>query len=173
MLKKILSLEQCASCRNCCVFQEKSRWETPVVSEEKAQMIRKKLKQENCVIPYEKSYVLASVKRDKVLPKGAEPYRCVALDEEKGCTLTKDEKPFDCSLWPIRVMKKENHIFIMLARGCHTVDDTFIEKVNKLLLEGLKEQIVKEVINNPDIIKPYSDDYIELCDITDNISNLQ
>lgn len=65
MLKKILSLEQCASCRNCCVFQEKSRWETPVVSEEKAQMIRKKLKQENCVIPYEKSYVLASVKRDK------------------------------------------------------------------------------------------------------------
>lgn len=70
-------------------------------------------------------------------------------------------------------MKKENHIFIMLARGCHTVDDTFIEKVNKLLLEGLKEQIVKEVINNPDIIKSYSDDYIELCDITDDISNLQ
>ena len=49
----------------------------------------------------------------------------------------------------------------------------FIEKVNKLLLEGLKEQIVKEVINNPDIIKSYSDDYIELCDITDDISNLQ
>ena len=48
-----------------------------------------------------------------------------------------------------------------------------MKKVNKLLLEGLKEQIVKEVINNPDIIKSYSDDYIELCDITDDISNLQ
>lgn len=166
MLKKILSLDKCAACRNCCVFHEESRWETPIVSKEKAIAIKKALKREDCVQPFEKSFVLSSVKREIELNEGMELYKCAALDEEHGCMLSSEEKPFDCSLWPVRVMKKNNKVFIMLAEGCHTVDNTFVEKVNKLLLEGLKERIIEEINKNPDIVKPYSNNYIELCDIT-------
>lgn len=166
MLKKVLSSEDCAACRNCCVFQEESRWETPVLTREKAEAVKKALNRQDCVLPYENSFVLASVEREGELPPGAEPYKCVALNEEQGCVLTEREKPFDCSLWPVRVMRKEDRVYIMLAEGCHTVDGTFIEKINKLLQEGLKEQILKEIKINPDIVKPYTDNYIKLCDIT-------
>lgn len=169
MLKKVLSLETCAECRNCCVFYEESRWETPIVSKEKAGKIIEKLNDRSSVIPVKNSYTLASVKREADIAKGVEPYKCVALNEESGCSLSADEKPFDCSLWPVRIMEKETKVYIMLAKGCKTVDSVFVEKVKKLLMEGLKAQILIEVRKNPDIIKSYSDNYIMLCEITDEI----
>lgn len=172
MLSKILTADDCAKCRNCCVFHEKSRWETPVVPEEIANKIRQKLKDENCVIPYKGSFSLNSVKRSVELAEGQEIYRCAALDENKGCTLSGQEKPFDCSLWPLRVMEKDSRFYIMLAKGCHCVDDTFIQKINILLAEGLKERILLEMSKNPDIIKKYADDYITICDITDDVIKL-
>ena len=36
MLKKILSPETCAVCRNCCIFEEQSAWELPSFSPESA-----------------------------------------------------------------------------------------------------------------------------------------
>ena len=169
MLSKILTANDCATCRNCCVFHEKSRWETPVVSENIASMIKEKLHKEDCVVSYRDSFVLASVERDVKLEEGQEPYRCVALDENSGCTLSGDEKPFDCGLWPLRVMEKDNKIFVMIAKGCHSVDDTFIENVNTLLAEGLKERILLEMSKNPDIIKKYADGYVPVCDITQDV----
>lgn len=168
MLSKILTRESCAKCRNCCVFHEESRWETPVVSEEKAELIRKKLHNSESVVLNKNVYSLASVKRDIQLKDNQEIYKCAALDENKGCTLSDEEKPFDCSLWPVRIMEKENRIYIMLAKGCRSVDDTFIDNINTLLSEGLRARIISEMISNPDIIKPFVDGYITICDITED-----
>lgn len=169
MLSKILTIENCAKCRNCCVFHEKSRWETPVVSKNKAELIKEKLHNENCVISYNDSYVLASVKRSVNLNEGQEIYRCAALDENSGCSLSDKEKPFDCSLWPLRVMDKDNKIFVMIAGGCPIVDEEFINKAKKLLSEDLKQTILEEIVKNPDIIKPFDESYISLCDITEEV----
>lgn len=175
MLSKILPAKECAKCRNCCVFHEKSRWETPVVSKKKAEKIKRFLQTEDCVVPDndKNSYSLSTVERDVKLSKDAEKYRCVALDEKSGCMLGKDEKPFDCSIWPLRVMKNEDRLYIMLAEDCHFLDGTFVEKINKILLEGLKEHILSEIKENPYIIKPYNDNYMEICDITEEVKKMQ
>jgi len=169
MLSKILTAGDCAACRNCCVFHEESRWETPVISADIVDKIKEELHDEDSVVFYKDSFSLASVKRDIKLKEGQEIYKCVALDENKGCTLTGDKKPFDCSLWPLRVMEKDNRVFVMIAKGCHSVDDTFLENVNTLLSEGLKERILLEMTKNPDIVKKYVDGYIPVCDITDDL----
>lgn len=166
MLKEILSPKTCADCRNCCVFQEESRWEAPVVDEERARLIRERETGESWLTATGTgSHTLNTVLREKELAPGEEPYRCIALDESSGCTLSPEEKPFDCSLWPIRVMEREGRIFLTLAGGCRGVSDTFIKKENKLLLKSLKEQVVKKLKENPDVIKPYSEDYAVLCEL--------
>lgn len=172
MLSKILTKKNCAICRNCCVFHEHSRWETPVVDEKTANRIKEKLHNEKSVISYKDSFVLASVQRDLQLEEGQEIYKCAALDESSGCTLSDDEKPFDCKLWPLRIMEKDNRIFIMIAKGCNSVDDTFIENVNTLIAEGLKERILIEMSKNPDIVKNYSNEYIPVCDITEDVTRI-
>lgn len=170
MLSRILTASDCAQCRNCCVFHETSRWETPVVSKEQAEKICKALQKDDAVVPVQDSYAVQTVLRDGERKEGVEPYRCVALDEKSGCRLSVEEKPFDCSLWPLRVMKSGEEIYIAIAKGCVTVTDTFIEKVNTLLEEGLKEQILKQVSMRPDMIKPYMEGYQCLVKITENVN---
>ena len=165
MLSKILTASDCAQCRNCCVFHETSRWETPVVSKEQAEKIKTALQMDDAVVPVKDSYTVQTVLRDGEREEGVEPYRCVALDERNGCMLGAEEKPFDCSLWPLRVMKKEDKVFIAIAEGCATVTDTFIRKVNTLLEEGLKEQIQNQALKQPDMIKPYTAGYRCLIEI--------
>ena len=89
MLKKILSLEQCASCRNCCVFQEKSRWETPVVSEEKGTDDKKKIKNRKIVLYHMKKVMYWHLKRDKVLPKGQNLTDALLLMKKRAVRLQK------------------------------------------------------------------------------------
>lgn len=168
MLSKILSANDCASCRNCCVFHEKSRWETPVVSKEQAEMIKKALQNEQAVSDCNSRFVLQTVTRDSLPHKDAEPYRCVALDESRGCMLGPEEKPFDCSLWPLRVMRKNGKLFIMIAAGCQSVDNAFIDRVRILLDEGLKQRIIDELNKNPGIIKELAPGYIELVELNDD-----
>ena len=165
MLSKILSSKECASCRNCCIFHEESRWEAPVASGEQAEKIKKALHNDQAVSLSHNRYLLQTVQRDSIPYDGAEPYRCAALDETSGCRLASDEKPFDCSLWPLRIMRKNNKLFITIAKGCSSVDDAFIQKVKLLLQEGLQQKILNEINKNPDIIKECAPNYIELAEL--------
>lgn len=165
MLSKILSSKKCASCCNCCVFHEESRWEAPVAAKEQAEKIKEKLHNESAVSLCGNRYLLQTVPRESLPFEGAEPFRCAALDEESGCLLGPEEKPFDCSLWPLRVMRKNNKLFITIARGCSSVDDAFIQKVHILLEEGLQQRILEEINKNPDIIKECAPNYIELAEL--------
>ncbi|MCR4790179.1 MAG: hypothetical protein K5839_03775 [Treponemataceae bacterium] len=111
MLSKILSKEDCANCRFCCSFRRQSLWESPFKLSASYQT-----QDENEEIP------------------------CDYLDKKSGCTLTDENKPFDCKIWPFRVMKDDDEIFITMATTCPALQKKS-EKEIKDFLEELKPVI--------------------------------
>ena len=46
---------------------------------------------------------------------------CFFLDPDKGCTLSYEDKPFDCKIWPLRIMKKDDEYVIALTPTCPSI----------------------------------------------------
>lgn len=105
--------------------------------------------------------------RQEAISSGRETHRCAALDEHRGCRLSAEAKPPECSIWPVRVMKDKGRIYITLAQGCPAVEGTFTENVMLLLQESLEERILELIKNEPAMIKPFAPNYIRLADITE------
>ena len=149
MLKKILSPETCSKCRVCCVFDKNDVWEIPLISEEIYNNISTE-RPELIMIPRgEKSHVF-----DMQFKEDGLTY-CPALSEN-GCTLG-ENKPFDCRIWPFRVMKKENSLVITISPVCEHIDPESYDVTE--LSETLAPIIFEEAEKNPDIIKEYIDGY--------------
>lgn len=149
MLKKILSPETCGKCRVCCVFDRDDIWEIPLISEALHKNIRAKRPDLETIRRGEKSYVF-----DMKFKEDGLTY-CPALSET-GCTLGAD-KPFDCKIWPLRVMKKDDDIVITVSPVCESIDPHNPEV--KALAAELAPVIFREAEENPDIIKEYIEDY--------------
>lgn len=149
MLKKILSPETCGKCRVCCVFDKEDIWEIPLISKEiylNLQTERPELK----MSPRGKnSYVFQMSFEENGLSY------CPALSET-GCTLGKN-KPFDCSIWPLRVMKKDDDIVITISPVCESINPE--NALVKELAKELAPVIFAEAEKNPDIIKEYIEGY--------------
>lgn len=152
MLKSILSPNTCAKCRICCSFVSADAWETPVFTSNSIDYNKKWFKRYG-----NKSHTLHFF-----FENDTEIKLCPYLDENSGCVLSEEDKPFDCKIWPIRVMRKDDKIIIALAKICKGIGVGDIEKVKNLLEESLYDKILKEIKIHPDIVKEYSDEYIEI-----------
>ncbi len=153
MLKTILSPETCAACRNCCVFEEQSAWELPSFAAASAERLadrpQYRVRQENgrirVTLPYDDTHT-------------AQP--CPFLDPASGCTLPPAEKPFACSVWPLRLMKKpDGSAALALYQGCPGVPEISDPAWRKLLDGGLRERIFAEAERDPSLILPYHPNY--------------
>ena len=115
MLKDVLSPEDCAKCGFCCSFRRQSLHLTPLFAKETVEEIRR----------------LFPEARFRTLPNGAvtidiaDRYRTDDSGEEalcpfnrKGCILPQHLKPFDCELWPFRLMKSGNGLALALVPTC-------------------------------------------------------
>lgn len=147
MISKALDKSTCAECRFCCEFDKTDSWEIPIVLPSVAKRLEKKkvkvVKDKGC-FTFDLEFT------------GDEVKKCPFLGE-KGCVLDEEEKPFDCKIWPLRVMDKDGEIFISLAKSCpaFSSDD---EKI-KLLAEELSGKITDYIRENPLSVKKYSNDY--------------
>ncbi|MCM1335705.1 MAG: hypothetical protein NC084_11485 [Bacteroides sp.] len=150
MLKEILSPESCAACRLCCTFDESDLWEIPVFSAALGERVARE-RPELPLLPYGvKSRVLKT-------PLGADGLaRCPALSE-RGCTLG-ENKPFDCMIWPFRVMEREGRRLLTISSLCAPSQKIDREKL-AAFAEKLLPTVRKEIEENPDVIKPYRGDY--------------
>ena len=110
MLKKILSGGTCAKCRLCCVFDRYDIWETPVFTEELRERISQ-ARPEVRFIPKDGGYILRAEEFDE-----DQFFRCPALTDT-GCMLG-DDKPFDCRIWPYRIMNVGGRRAITIASIC-------------------------------------------------------
>ena len=131
MLGKILSKEECAKCKFCCSFRRQSLWESPFK-------------------------ITAQYKTDNQ----KEEIPCDYLNKESGCTLRDSEKPFDCKIWPLRIMRDEQgDRFITVSTACPAYTRLGDKKFLELLNEGLSEKIIENAKNNPSMIKPIKNGY--------------
>ena len=151
MLKKILSGESCAKCRVCCVFDKSDQWEIPLISRELADYLEKNVKTGYTLKPYKNSFVF-DMKYD-----GDGLSRCPMLTE-KGCLLG-DSKPFDCRIWPFRVMKLDELLAITVSPVCDSVSSLPLKKLCEFLSGGMGDTIFKAAEEYPDMIKDYIDGY--------------
>jgi len=156
MLKTILSGKTCADCRNCCIFEEQSAWELPTFPEAAVRRLHDdpqyKIKEENgryrISLPYDDTH-------------SAKP--CPFLNPDSGCTLPAEEKPFACSLWPVRVMPdSDGSPALTLYHGCPGVTEEQIPALRELLENGLRNRIFAELNQDPSLLLPYHPNYIYL-----------
>ncbi|HAG13797.1 MAG TPA: hypothetical protein DCG49_08050 [Ruminococcus sp.] len=156
MLRAVLSGETCAKCRNCCVFEEQSAWEVPTFPAAAVQRLKNQpayqITEENgryrIRLPYDGS--------GKAQP-------CPFLDPQNGCTLPPAEKPFACSLWPIRVMPDAaGNPALTLYRGCPGIPQETLPALYTLLDNGLRTRIFEELARDPSLLLPYHPNYYYL-----------
>lgn len=151
MLKEILNKSTCAECRMCCIFDRYDIWETPVFNEE----TKNKVLEFNPCAEFAKvgdSYMLNAGK----LAEG-DLFICPALTEN-GCILG-DEKPFDCRIYPFRIMEQDGRRVIAVSMLCEAVHGQSHEKLKNFLNNGLAEKIFAYADENPQTVKPYYDNY--------------
>lgn len=154
MLSKILSKNDCKNCKFCCRFKRTSLWETPLFSIEEKNLVQKKfpyakfksISNDSFTIDLDNSYNTSNP--DEEAP-------CYFLNEAQGCILGKKEKPFDCSIWPLRLMKKDSSLVIALTPTCTVINSIPIENLKQFVLENLAQEIFSQGETNPYIIKHY------------------
>lgn len=159
MLKEILSPGTCAQCRNCCVFLPQSAWELPSFD----MLSRSRLQAADYDITPTASGKRFTVALRYDATGAAQP--CPFLDENSGCTLPAEEKPFACSLWPVRVMQKDGKRYFTMYRGCDGLPETKAEAVRFLLQNGLAARIAEELEKDPTLLLPYHENYLILQEI--------
>ena len=163
MLSSILSKTSCAACKFCCSFRRQSLWETPLFPPEVAEKLSRENEygvvgefaqagrdgqnvQDVCRLVLENNY-----RTDD--PEEEVP--CTFLDPQKGCILNGDDKPFDCSIWPLRIMNKDGKLVIALTPTCSAIGAVPSQVLVELVQGGLGEKIFEYAKTHPYIVKEY------------------
>ena len=152
MLKNILKSSDCASCRVCCVFDKYDLWETPVLDGELKKRVEERFPRISFVEKGNGWLFRMEESEDEL-------YYCPALDPNSGCILGED-KPFDCKIWPYRIMSLGGKRVISIASICPTMyAKPLSELCGELERNGLAEKIFAFADSHPDIVKPYENGY--------------
>ena len=172
MLGKILKKEDCAKCRFCCAFRPCSQWETPIFTQENYQAIEgrqdKTLAEGTKACNVGPLYKLDNVsdvnyyslKDAYKIDDPEEEAPCPYLDKDKGCLLNDQQKPWDCKIWPLRVVRKtDDSLWIVLTPTCPSVNKLDIEEVRSFVVNELKDQLADYARKHPALIKEDKEDF--------------
>lgn len=152
MLTEILSRKTCADCKVCCFFDETDYWEMPLFTPELAEKIaaeypeiklEKRDDRERCMV------IRPEFDKDGLC-------RCSLLTE-KGCALG-ENKPFDCRIWPFRVMKRDNQLLLTLSPVCEAVSKLSVAKISEFA-KKIAPVIFEEAEKYPETVKDYIEGY--------------
>lgn len=164
MLTSVLSKNTCASCKFCCSFRRQSLWETPLFPPEVAEKLSKpneygvvgEFAQASRDVQDARRLVLEDKYRTAA-PEEEVP--CTFLDPQKGCILKGEDKPFDCSIWPLRIMDKGGKLVIALTPTCPAIGAVPSQALIDLVKNGLGVQIFEYAKAHPYIIKEYREGF--------------
>lgn len=149
MLTEILTRESCAKCRVCCVFDRDDCWEMPLIKPELAERLAKE---------YPEVQLRQTGRCSVFTPRFDSKGLCTCpMLTEKGCALG-DEKPFDCRIWPFRVMRRGDLLLLTLSPVCETVSNRTVSEISRFA-EKFSSAVFKEAEENPEMIKNYVEGY--------------
>ena len=161
MLSSILSKHQCAACKFCCSFRRQSLWETPLFPPEVVEKLSKP--NEYGVVgefrtvddPHKCGAGRLVLENNYRTADPEEEVPCTFLNPQKGCILKPEDKPFDCSIWPLRIMRKDGELVIALTPTCPSIGAVPSQALTELVKSGLGEKILEYAKEHPYIIKEY------------------
>jgi len=149
MLSKVLEKSTCAKCRICCEFDREDEWETPVINK----YLKEKLEAEG-----KKTVEIDGCYKYDLEFKGEEIKTCPFHSAKTGCVLDEENKPFDCKIWPLRVMNKNGKKVLAIAKLCPNFNESKEELLN-LIENELLDEIKAYISNNPYLINDFKSDY--------------
>ena len=161
MISEVLSRETCAACRFCCAFRRESLWELPVFSDEAVARLSRPNGHGAVAEFRDNRPVLDGAYRTD---DPAEEAPCPFLDSAKGCVLDADEKPFDCRIWPLRVMGRDGTLAVALDPVCKAIGPEPPERLVALVRNGLGKRILEYAAAHPEIVKPWNEEWVALED---------
>jgi Fe-S-cluster containining protein len=188
MLGKVLKKETCAKCKFCCSFRRCSLWETPLFPMETVEKLADSDSSENSISGKMGEDKLSQTEKKiefiRQTVGGAacgqmdlnykyktddpqEEAACEFLDPQKGCTLSADDKPFDCKIWPLRIMRKDGRLVIALTPTCPAINEVGEQRMRELVHDGLGTTIRDYAAAHPFIIKDYKDGFLVLMEVDD------
>lgn len=126
MLTHIFTSMSCARCRLCCNFRPCSAWETPFLEEALCEVLRNQ-GITLCSRPNGSDSFLLEFQTGS----SEEAVNCPLLDPLSGCTLPREQRPFECRVWPLRLMQENGALCI----GCYTACPALLEK-------GVREKLI-------------------------------
>ena len=152
MLKKLLNPSECAACGICCTFDDEDIWETPVVYNDQAKGV---CEQTEAEFIDRGEYKLFSLDKSE---DGI--YYCTALDKSSGCKLSAELKPFDCKIWPLRVMKLKgfDRAVITLSPVCPVIKTRPFDDIMNVVSE-ISNEIFEQAAAHPYMVKDYIEGY--------------
>lgn len=154
MLKNILSPKTCSNCRICCKFDYTDTWELPVLSMETKMAVTKN-KPETQFTPIGEEVTFKTP-----MLSGDELFSCPALTDS-GCGLSEKYKPFDCKIWPFRIMYDEDkNKIITVSELCPAIKNLSDNQLRKFLIEESLAKIIFDYSKcHPSHIKPMQKGY--------------
>lgn len=160
MLTEFISAEQCANCRLCCNFHRSSAWESPSLHPELADRLRQ------MGIPLKKREERpgCSAETFELHFHSQNPEKsalCPLLGSE-GCILPRKERPFECLIWPLRLMFSPEGIpsIALYNAGCPAVllpKDR--EKLIQFAAGPLLPTLRRYAASFPSVIRPFHPNY--------------
>ncbi|MBO7413182.1 MAG: hypothetical protein J6U20_05905 [Fibrobacter sp.] len=170
MLSSILSKNTCAACKFCCSFRRQSLWETPLFPPEIAEKLQKTNEygvtgefapaSDGARDAHESQNAYRLVLENNYRTDDPEEeVPCTFLDPERGCILKPEDKPFDCSIWPLRIMDKGGKLVIALTPTCPAIGATPSKALVDLVQGGLGEKIFEYAKTHPYIVKEYREGF--------------
>lgn len=164
MLSSILNKTTCADCRFCCSFRRCSLWETPLFDEDAVSKLGKdneygtKADFKMAGEPGSRFGQMQLEYKYKT-QDSEEEAACEFLDAGRGCVLSDEDKPFDCKIWPLRIMKKDDKLVIALTPTCQALGKEPSEAMISLVEGGLGKTIYEYAMKHPFMIKEYHEGF--------------
>jgi Fe-S-cluster containining protein len=161
-ISSLLSADDCRECRLCCWFTQYDLWETPVITPKLRELIEGRFPD---VRFFDKGGGNSLFVMDRTTQtdmryehySDGERYDCPMLGVS-GCKLYND-KPFECAIWPFRIMSQGDKRLISVSTLCTAVCKNSLQAMMDLLENGLKQKIADYADTHPGIVKPYNDGY--------------
>ena len=159
MLSKILSKETCGQCRFCCAFRRCSLWETPYFEKKVVDKYSGHELVFNTFKMNDLEYGMLNYEGKYHTNDSEEEAKCGFLCSETGCVLNDEEKPFDCKIWPLRIMRKDEKLVIALTPTCPAINKYSSMDMKNFVEEGIGDVIYEYAMAHPYIIKEYRDGF--------------
>ncbi len=163
MLSAILKSSDCAACKFCCSFRRTSLWETPVFTQENIEAVNNDKRYRDVLVNKEYDgmlYAQYDISDSYTTNDPKEEAVCPFLDVHKGCTLNDREKPWDCKIWPLRVVKKpDGSVDVVLTPTCPSINKLDIKVIKDFLTDELRQSLIDYAVAHPYLIKEFREGF--------------